>query len=141
MPYQVVYSSEATRDLGQAELEALLAQARTGNAAREVTGALVCVDGVFLQVLEGERAVVDALMARIEKDPRHTAVQVFFQAEVPERAFGSWKMACVQPSFEQLRAWSGQPGAATVQEVMREMAARPQQVTQLATALLQAVAP
>ena len=58
MPYQIMYSSQASAPMTVAGLEQILADARTGNQARDVTGALVYVDGVFFQILEGEKDVL-----------------------------------------------------------------------------------
>jgi hypothetical protein len=55
MPYQIMYSSQATKPMTVAALEEILADARAGNEERNVTGALVYVDGVFFQIIEGER--------------------------------------------------------------------------------------
>ena len=58
MTYQIMDSSQASEPMTAVALETILADARTGNAARNVTGALIYVDGVFLQILEGDKAVV-----------------------------------------------------------------------------------
>ena len=89
---RLVYTSAATREMGQDELEELLTRARERNAACGVTGMLLYHDGSFLQALEGEREIVDALFERIEEDPRHTQAAVLLRTEVDERVFDSWSM-------------------------------------------------
>ena len=74
---QIIYSSKATRPMASTLLEQILVDARSGNEARDVTGVLVYVVGVFLQILEGERAVLDALLASIRADTRHESMKVF----------------------------------------------------------------
>jgi hypothetical protein len=49
-------------------------------------------NGTFLQSLEGERAVVDALMQKIAQDPRHTAMKVLKQDTISERQYADWSM-------------------------------------------------
>ena len=56
MPHQIMYSSQATKPMTVTGLEEILADARAGNEARNVTGALVYVDGVFFQIIEGDKA-------------------------------------------------------------------------------------
>ena len=58
MPHQIMYSSQATKPMTVTGLEEILADARAGNEARNVTGALVYVDGVFFQIIEGGKAAV-----------------------------------------------------------------------------------
>jgi hypothetical protein len=90
MPYQIMYSSQAAQPMTVTALEEILTDARTGNQARNVTGALVNVDGVFFQIIEGDKDVVRTLMANIASDSRHHSVKVFHEAEVDVRAFESW---------------------------------------------------
>jgi len=102
MTYQIMYSSQAAEPMTAAALEKILTDARAGNAARNVTGALIYVDGVFFQILEGDKAVVHELMANIARDSRHQSVTVFHEAEVEARAFESWRMAYLSPTPEQM---------------------------------------
>lgn len=122
MIYQMVYSSQENAPVIDADLELLLSQARAFNGANNVTGALVTVDGVFLQVLEGEKSVVQALMQRIAADPRHHSVKVFFEAEAPFRTFDRWQMACVQATPQQLAGWTGLDGATTLSALREDLA-------------------
>jgi len=118
MPYQIMYSSQATTPMTIAGLEKILEDARTGNQARNVTGALVYVDGVFFQIIEGDKEVVCKLMANIASDSRHQSVKVFHEADVDARAFESWSMAYLTPTAEQMSTWLGLPGTATADEIL-----------------------
>ena len=106
MPFRLVYSSEAAPDLDMADFEQMLAESRVRNKARGITGVLVFVDGVFLQILEGEKAKVLELMDTIERDPRHGGIKVFYEHDGVERAFGSWSMAYLSPSAEEVSRWA-----------------------------------
>ncbi len=94
--FRVVYVSSARSDFTQDELDALLAKSRKSNHASGVTGMLLYHDGNFIQALEGERAAVEAILDRIERDPRHGQLLVLIQEEVEERAFGEWSMGYVR---------------------------------------------
>ena len=89
---QVIYSSAAVAPFSEAELGLLLSLARTNNARLEVTGMLVYHDGSFLQVIEGEPAVLDVLFERIGRDKRHHRVLPLLKREIEERHFAEWQM-------------------------------------------------
>jgi hypothetical protein len=140
MPYQIMYSSQASAPMTVAGLEQILADARTGNQARDVTGALVYVDGVFFQILEGEKDVLRNLMASIERDARHRAVKVFYEAEVDVRAFESWRMAYLSPTAEQMSTWAGLPGTTTVESLLSDVTRDSHRVPEILVNILKAVA-
>ncbi len=50
-------------------------------------------DGNFLQVLEGPAGVVDSLIQKIKRDPRHNGVILMSRKAIEERQFGDWSMA------------------------------------------------
>lgn len=90
--HRLVYVSAATEPFSDTDLAELLAVARANNAARDVTGMLLYHDGSFMQVLEGEQAVVQAVFDKIEHDPRHTNAMILLREDVEERTFESWAM-------------------------------------------------
>lgn len=136
MPYQIMYSSQATEPVTAIDLEKILADARSGNEARSVTGVLVYVDGVFFQILEGDEAVVRNLMANIASDTRHQSVKVFYEAQIDVRAFESWSMAYLGPTAQEMSTWAGLPATATVEEVLAHVDRHPDRVPRtLITAL------
>lgn len=136
MLYQIMYSSQATRPMTVSGLEEILADARTGNQARNVTGALVYVDDVFFQLIEGDKDVVHNLMASIASDSRHQSVKVFYEAEVDVRAFESWNMAYLSTTAEQMSHWAGLPGTATVEELLAEVNRDPRRVPRILVNIL-----
>lgn len=107
MPYQVIYSSASSTPLQQEDLEDILTRARSKNARSGITGALAYVDGCFLQVLEGEAAAVQQLMARIATDLRHERVTVLQAGEIAVPAFPDWQMAYVSATSAQVAEWAG----------------------------------
>jgi len=61
-------------------------------SASGITGILVYDGGAFLQVLEGDRDVVERTFASIAADRRHSRVTKIIQEPIAERAFGTWTM-------------------------------------------------
>lgn len=107
MVYQIVYGSTEAHAFSHAELVELLRIARVNNTRLGVTGMLLYHDHSFMQILEGEQAVVEALVAKISGDPRHRGFTMFHQGQVPAREFGEWSMAFRTPSMEDLSAVDG----------------------------------
>ncbi len=140
MPHQIMYSSQATEPMTVAGLEEILTDARTGNQAHNVTGALVYVDGVFFQLIEGDEAVVRDLMASIASDSRHHSVKVFYEAEVDARAFESWSMAYLSATAEQMSTWAGLSGTATLEELLADINRGSHRVPRILVSILNALA-
>ena len=90
--FHLGYVSTETGDLGSSGMVGLLTEARRINTSRDITGLLLHRDRSFYQVLEGEEDVVRQTFDSIEKDERHTAIDVLFEGEVEEREFPDWQM-------------------------------------------------
>ncbi|MDK9725506.1 MAG: ABC transporter substrate-binding protein [Sterolibacteriaceae bacterium MAG5] len=90
--YYLLYVSQATAPMDEAELAALLEQSRRANAARNLTGCLVYQEGFFMQMLEGAKADVLDLQARIQRDPRHRNLRIVAQGKTRRRIFPDWSM-------------------------------------------------
>lgn len=90
----MLYSSVATGENDAGELRGLLERARAYNASNGITGVLIFYPAhrIFVQVLEGPRADVLALLERVRADPRHRGLRVHFEAAVRERNLGAWPM-------------------------------------------------
>jgi len=63
------------------------------NVERGITGAIVHDRGRFLQVMEGESAAIDTLVAALASDPRHRDMTKLVRAPIRERTFAGWSMA------------------------------------------------
>lgn len=88
---QIIYASQPFGyDAGI--LSCILMDARRLNARDDVTGALVCRQDIYLQLLEGPSVAVEAAFARICRDDRHVAVCVLVSHPVQNRLFGNWAM-------------------------------------------------
>jgi hypothetical protein len=74
-------------------LRTIRAEAEPANASRGIRSALSLQDGWFLHWLEADHAdTLRQLMRRIERDRRHTDVQVLFDAPAWRSAIDSWSM-------------------------------------------------
>ena len=104
---QMLYISTAVGPVTTAVTGTILRSAQAHNAAVGITGVLCQGQGIYLQVLEGERSAVDALYARILLDKRHHKVTLRHHIDVPHRRYGKWAMAHVD------LAHLPQPGALT----------------------------
>lgn len=89
----VLYCSQATGPFDERRLTELLEQARANNARHGITGLLCYEAGHFVQLIEGPPAVVAALFARLERDPRHQHVRVLSTGWGPLRQFTDWRLA------------------------------------------------
>lgn len=95
--FQLMYRSRilvAAEDRGD-ELADLFTRARSNNQRRDITGALLVSGQWFVQVLEGDEAVVRSLFATIQTDPRHEDVELLFAEPADTRVFAHWSMAKV----------------------------------------------
>lgn len=91
MVTQLIYMSEPF-GFDSAILAGILTTARRNNPRWDITGALICRQDVYLQLIEGDAAAIDMLFARISRDDRHLAVTVLNRAEVADRVFPDWAM-------------------------------------------------
>lgn len=78
----------------------ILAASRRNNARDRITGLLFFNGKRFLQVLEGEEAIVDTTFRRIQQDGRHYGLVVLSNREVAVREFGEWAMAYRTPGTD-----------------------------------------
>jgi Sensors of blue-light using FAD len=90
--HRVIYVSRVARHVRFADAETIAREAAVHNAARQLTGMLVYSPSHFIQVLEGDEAAVNDVLARIRKDKRHDQVQVLDARAVSDREFGEWAM-------------------------------------------------
>jgi Sensors of blue-light using FAD len=88
---QLIYYSHPF-GFDEAILSGILMQARRNNKRDGITGALLCRHDMYLQLIEGPEAVIDALYAKISEDDRHGDVQLALSSEVDQRMFPEWEM-------------------------------------------------
>ncbi|MDT8409647.1 MAG: BLUF domain-containing protein [Wenzhouxiangellaceae bacterium] len=93
------YGSKASFPTAQAgsdpQVNRILVHSRRANRASEIGGVLHFGQGFFFQYLEGPADRVDALYARICRDPRHEDVQRLTRRPIRSRRFRDWSMKFV----------------------------------------------
>lgn len=136
MTYQIIYSSVSSTPMQLEELETLLEHARSSNARQGITGALVYVDGLFLQILEGEEQSVQRLMAKISGDIRHETVTVLQEGEISYPVFSDWKMAYVSATADQVAQWIGLAKTTQLPDLLKDLGQDRQRATQVANSIL-----
>jgi hypothetical protein len=95
MLIRLLYISRATGAITTTVTESILQSARVHNRVAGITGILCQGQGVFIQILEGERSNVNRLYATIIKDKRHQNVELVSIEEIQTRRFPEWSMAHV----------------------------------------------
>ena len=88
---QLIYSSKPF-GFDDAALNGILSIARRNNPREAITGALICRQDLYLQLLEGPQAAVDMRYVSIARDNRHLEVIKRASRTVTERLFPNWAM-------------------------------------------------
>ena len=104
---QISYISSATDPMSTQELLDLLRQSRENNAESGITGMLLYGNGTFLQVLEGDESVVESLLDKIRKDPRHTDLKLLHRKTIQKRQYSDWSMGFKRLSTKELQNVEG----------------------------------
>ena len=92
--FRLSYVSRAARSLTPESFDRIVEAAQQNNERLGVTGFLIECAGEFLQVLEGDKNVVQGLFDKIKDDPRHLDVTVIATETAAGRNFGDWSMGC-----------------------------------------------
>ncbi len=103
---QIVYASRAIRPYTPEELNQLVERSRANNATLGVTGILLYSAGVFIQLLEGEKTVVEKLYQTIQSDKGHYEIKCLVEEAITQRSCPQWEMALV--NFDQNTPPDGQ---------------------------------
>ncbi|MEM9494221.1 MAG: BLUF domain-containing protein [Myxococcota bacterium] len=88
----LLYVSDASETMDNAALEAMLGPCRSKNRRLGVSGVLFYSAGHFIQLLEGEEAVIESLFETIRRDPRHHHVEKLVAEPTNRRIFADWDM-------------------------------------------------
>lgn len=92
MVFQLLYASAAAPGVGPAEVDQIIADSIRHNGPVGITGMLLCADGAFVQLLEGDEEQVRQTVTRISPDPRHQGFHPLFERHEPTRACPCWSM-------------------------------------------------
>ena len=108
---QVLYTSRVADGVPAAASFAIVDASMRENRRQAITGFLLEHDGRFLQFLEGPPLAVEAVMAKIERDSRHEAIEIRMRAAEVERCFPDWSM-------KQLLSFSSRPAVEELQDIL-----------------------
>lgn len=89
----LMYISVAEPRVSDTDIDAILYASVRNNQRDDITGALIFSGSIFAQILEGNPEQLDALMDKLETDPRHHGVSVIAREPVAHRRFAGWSMA------------------------------------------------
>jgi hypothetical protein len=92
---RLIYSSSAREGLVYRDFLTIMEKAAESNRELGITGMLCYGGGKFLQALEGERVVVNALYHHIARDPRHAHCTLLAVEEISARDFAEWSMKII----------------------------------------------
>ena len=95
MLVRLLYASRSVETLCKDSVNAIMAESQAHNPHKGVTGVLCYSGGIFMQVLEGGRDIVNTLYAHILQDKRHKDVILLHYEEISERRFSCWTMGQV----------------------------------------------
>ena len=96
MQVQVLYVSRAVGPQTSTVTASILSTAQARNRDSGISGVLCQGQGLYLQVLEGERSAVNRLYAQILTDRRHKDIEMLRFEEITQRRFADWSMAHVR---------------------------------------------
>jgi hypothetical protein len=99
--FSVIYYSTTTRLLTEAELEALLIDARDFNKEHGITGVLLYVNGSFMQYFEGLEDDVNQTLKRINDSSKHKDIFKVVES-IDERNFPNWLMGFSRPDKSEI---------------------------------------
>ena len=89
--FRLIYCSQPF-GYDQPMLNGILADARTYNPKNHITGALICREDIFLQLLEGPEDKILLTYDRILNDDRHLDIELLVQESCDDRLFPTWSM-------------------------------------------------
>ena len=104
---QVSYISSTAKQMSTEELQILLRQCRDNNARLGITGMLLYCNHTFVQILEGEEDIVNALLETIKRDARHQNVRLLSRKPIDRREYSDWSMGFKRLSGEDFRNVEG----------------------------------
>lgn len=117
---QIIYAS---RPFGfdSSVLDDILTISRARNGRDGITGTLICRADMYLQLIEGPDAAIQATYARIAADDRHVDVTPLVTRTVTDRLFPHWAMRDDPPRswmWTQAEVAAGAIHAATADQII-----------------------
>lgn len=92
--FQLFYASRASAPLSHDDVRRICDSAARHNIKHDVTGAMLYGAGMFVQLLEGDEAVVRGIFDfRVRDAAQHEDVTVLHEGFAGQRSAGHWSMA------------------------------------------------
>jgi Sensors of blue-light using FAD len=88
---QIIYSSKPF-GFTASVLDDVLTVSRARNSRDDITGTLICRGDMYLQLIEGPDAMIQATYKRICADDRHLEIGQLVSRSVTDRMFPKWAM-------------------------------------------------
>ena len=117
---QIIYSSKPF-GFDASVLDDILTVSRARNNRDDITGTLICRADMYLQLIEGPEAALQAAYARISADDRHLEIDCLISHSVTERLFPKWAMRDDPPRtwmWNQKEVAAGAIAAATPKQIL-----------------------
>ena len=102
--YRVIYTSRSL--LRPDEDYDLIQHSVESNAEKGITGVLMRHQDHYIQILEGHKADVMALVEKIKADKRHTDFLLVRADSCPQRMFQGWSMGSAVISPQEYKMWT-----------------------------------
>jgi hypothetical protein len=90
---QLTYTSLASANFGMSNIQEIMRKAEKFNGENEITGCLLLYNRRFIQILEGEKEIIENLYSKIKQDKKHSNVNLLGTNETSTRIFPKWVMA------------------------------------------------
>jgi hypothetical protein len=104
---QLTYTSLASANFGMSDIQEIMRKAEKFNGENEITGCLLLYNRRFIQILEGEKEIIENLYSKIKLDKKHSNVNLLGTNETSIRIFPKWVMAFKEISDSQLGQLTG----------------------------------
>src|SRR5690606_35525815 len=78
------------QNISHVQLKTLLQESTDHNNSEDITGLLLCSEGNFFQLIEGEEDKIKELFSRIENDDRHKNIIKFLEQPVHLPAYDGY---------------------------------------------------
>ncbi|MGK0454515.1 MAG: hypothetical protein ACJAYY_001998 [Paraglaciecola sp.] len=104
---QLTYTSLASANFGMSDIQEIMRKAEKFNGENEITGCLLLYNRRFIQILEGEKEIIENLYSKIKQDKKHSNVNLLGTNETSTRIFPKWVMAFKEINDSQLGQLTG----------------------------------
>lgn len=96
------YASKSTSEKQHLleDLTTILSEARNFNYKHQISGVLYYSSGYFFQYLEGELSILNLLLEKLHKDPRHHNIKVFQIKPIEQPLFPDWSMQYISRNHQ-----------------------------------------